>query len=319
VESDISALINVHAVNIILAMRARRVTTVTLIAALLSLLAVGVARADDQPRLTAPGTPVVLANEPHALTLTWAPATWASEPAGEDPIVYEVRGLIGANVYRGFGSTSATTLTLTDLAPGTEYRLVIAAYAINAYSNDSPELKIRTAYGRAKVRYLNVDWSPTNNQIQFGLQIVNTGSESLDLNYVQVRYHVTFEGGNTDLVLNCDWAALGCDRVRRTLQYFVPPAPPGGPSVPPTPTPTPTRYPLPGTPVPGWVELTIPGTVLAPGASSGPIYLRFHRQSWSAIDERDDRSWQAATGGWIENGRITLDVDGVREFGDTSS
>lgn len=302
-------------------MRARRVTTVTLLAALLSVLAVNVARADDQPRLTTPGSPVVLANKPHALTLSWAPSTWASDPAGEDPISYEVRALIGANVYRSFGSTSATTLTVTDLAPGTEYRIAIAAYAFNAYSDNSPEINLRTAYGRAKVSYLNLDWSPTNNQIQYALQIVNTGSEPLDLNYVRVRYHLTFEGANTSLVLNCDWAALGCDRVRRTPQFFPPPAPPppppGGPSGPPTPTPT--VYPPPGTPIPGWVELTIPGEVLAPGASSGPIYLRFHRQSWSDIDERDDRSWRAATGAWVDNGRITLDVDGVREFGDTSS
>ncbi|GAB3968095.1 cellulose binding domain-containing protein [Plantactinospora veratri] len=224
-------------------MRARRVTAVSLLAALLSLLAVGVARADDQPRLTAPGVPVVLANEPHALTLTWAPATWASDPAGEDPITYEVRVLIGANVYRNLGSTSATTLTVTDLAPGTEYRIAIGAYAINAYSDNSPEINLRTAYGRAKVSYLNLDWSPTNNQIHYALQIVNTGNEPLDLSYVQVRYHLTFEGGNTDLVLRCDWAALGCDRIRRTLQYFPPPAPPpppppGGPSGPPTPSPT---------------------------------------------------------------------------------
>lgn len=302
-------------------MRARRVTAVTLLAALLSLLAVGVARADESPRLTTPGAPIVLANEPHALTLTWAPATWADEPADDGPISYEVRVLLGTNVYRGVGSTNATTLTVTDLAPGTEYRIAIGAYATNAYSDDSPEIRVRTAYGRAKVSYLNLDWSATNNQIQYALQIINTGSEPLDLNYVRVRYHLTFEGGNTDLVLNCDWAALGCDRIRRTLQYFIPPAPPppppGGPS--PTPTPTPTVYPQPGTPAPGWVELTFSGGVIAPGASSGPIQLRLHRQSWTAIDERDDRSWQAATGGWTENSRITLDLDGVREFGDTSS
>lgn len=297
-------------------MRVRRVTAVTVIAALLSLGAAGVARADDEPRLTAPGTPTVLANEPHAVTLTWAPSTWASEPAGEDPITYEVRVLLGTNVYRGVGTTTDTTLTVTGLAPGTDYRIAIGAYAINAYSHDSPQINLRTAYGRAKVRYLNLDWAPTNNQIHHAVQIVNTGDTPLDLNYVRVRYHLTFEGGNTDLVLNCDWAAVGCDRVKRTLQYFLPPAPP-----PPTggPTPTPTVYPIPGTPVPGWVELTIPGAVLAPGASTGTILLRFHRQSWTSIDERDDRSWQAATGSWTENGRITLDVDGVREFGDTSS
>jgi hypothetical protein len=32
-----------------------------------------------------------------------------------------------------------------------------------------------------------------------------------------------------------------------------------------------------------------------------------------------DPSWLAATGQWTENGRITLDADGVREFGDTNT
>lgn len=302
-------------------MHAPRVITTVLVTALSSLLAVGVARADTPARLTTPGTPVVEANEPHRLTLSWAPATWLDEPSGQDTIRYEVRGLIGSNVYRGLGTTSETTFTVTDLAPGTEYRIAVSAYATGAYSGTSPEISVRTAYGRAKVSYLNQDWSPTNNQIQYALQITNTGGEQLDLNYVRVRYHLTFEDGNTDLVMACDWAMIGCDQVRRTLQYFPPPTsggpPPGGPSS--SPTPRPTVFPQPGTPIPGWVELTIPGAVLAPGASTGPIHLRFHRANWSAIDERDDRSWQAATGDWIENGRITLDVDGVREFGDTSS
>lgn len=292
-------------------MRARRVIPAVALAALLSLSAVTAARADDTPALTTPGAPVVVADEPHRLTLSWAPSTWVSEPGSERPITYEVLMPLGPNVYRGLGSTQTPTITLTNLAPGTEYRIAIQAHAIGGYSDTSPATGLRTAYGRAKVSYLNLDWSPTDNQIQHVLQVVNTGTGPLDLTTVRVRYHLLFEGGNTSLVSACDWAALGCDRVRRTLQIFPPPAPPPG-----LPTPTPTLYPVPGTPVPGWVELTFTGGTLAPGASTGPVQLRHHRHNWTAIDERDDPSWRAATGGWVDNGRITLDVDGVREFGD---
>ncbi|MEH1097821.1 cellulose binding domain-containing protein [Micromonospora sp. CPCC 205561] len=301
-------------------MRARRVTTAGILTALLSLLAVGAARADDTPALTTPGSPVVVANEPHRLTLSWTPSTWVGEPAGAEPITYEVRARLGPHVYRALGNTTATSLTLTDLAPGSEYQLVIGAYAPGGYSDPSPVTPVRTAYGRAKVGYLNLDWSPTNNQIQHALQVTNTGTGPLDLATVRVRYHLTFEGGNTSLALNCDWAALGCDRVRRAMTFFPPPLPPASPpgsTAPPTPSPTPTRYPPPGTPIPGWVELTFAGGVLAPGGSTGPIQLRHHRHDWTDIDERDDRSWRAATGQWADNSRITLDVDGVREFGDT--
>ncbi|SCL53465.1 Fibronectin type III domain-containing protein [Micromonospora citrea] len=297
-------------------MRARSVTTVAALAGLLSLLAVGTARADDAPALTTPGSPVVVTNEPHHLTLAWAPSAWAGEPAGEEPITYEVRAQLGPHVYRALGTTTATTLTLTNLAPGSEYRLVVGAYTLGGYSDPSPVTPVRTAYGRAKVSYRNVDWSPTDNQIQHVLQVANTGSVPLDLATVRVRYHLTFQGGNTSLVPNCDWAAVGCDQVGRSVTFFPPPLPPSPPAGG-TPTPTPTHHPLPGTPVPGWVELTFTGGILAPGASTGPIHLRHHRPDWTGVDERDDPSWRAATGQWIDNSRITLDVDGVREFGDT--
>ncbi|WP_238447074.1 cellulose binding domain-containing protein [Micromonospora sp. 4G55] len=49
------------------------------------------------------------------------------------------------------------------------------------------------------------------------LAVTNTGPAPLDLTAVGVRYHLRFEGGNTSLVPECDWAALGCDRIRRTV------------------------------------------------------------------------------------------------------
>ncbi|RZT82848.1 cellulose binding domain-containing protein [Micromonospora violae] len=295
-------------------MSARRVTATIALAALASLLAVNAARADG-PAISTPGTPTVVVNEPHQLTLSWAPSAWV-EPGAEQPINYEVQVPLGPNTYRFLGSTTDTTITLTDLAPGTTYRIGIAARALGGYSDTSPTTTVRTAAGRATVSYLNLDWSPTNSQIQHLLKVTNTGAGPLDLSTVQVRYHLIFEGGNTSLVPNCDWAALGCDRIQQTVQFFVPP---GGPPPGALTTPAPPGYPLPGTPVPGWVELTFTDGTLAPGQSTGPIQLRHHRHSWSAIDERDDPSWLAATGQWTSNDRITLDVDGVREFGDTYS
>ncbi|MBQ1027487.1 cellulose binding domain-containing protein [Micromonospora sp. C95] len=324
-------------------MRARQVTLVAVLGIVLGLSGTAVAHAADDPLLTTPGAPVVVANEPHRLTLTWSPSTWIGEP-GDTPIRHEVRAWLGPNVYRSLGTTTGTDLTLTDLAPGTEYRLTVWAYTNAGYSLDSPVTPVRTAYGKARVSYRNLSWSPTDNQIQHVLQVVNTGTAPLDLGDVRVRYHVTFEGGNTSLTTNCDWAAIGCANLQRHIQYFpppLPPGPPGTPGTPPpaapsppapgssmapatttsplprTPTPTPTVVPPPGTPIPGWIELTFTGGELAPGASTGPIYLRHHRPNWSAIDERDDPSWQQATGEWADNSRITLDVDDIREYGDT--
>ncbi|MBM0274683.1 fibronectin type III domain-containing protein [Micromonospora tarensis] len=296
-------------------MRARRVTVTAALAALASLLAVAAVTTAhaDGPAISTPGSPTVLANEPRRLTLSWTPSSWVDDPTNEQPINYEVQLPLGPNTYRFLGATTDTTITLTDLAPGTTYRIAIAARALGGYSDSSPATTVRTANGRATVSYLNLDWSPTNNQIQHLLRVTNTGAGPLDLSTVRVRYHLRFEGGNTSLVPNCDWAALGCDRIQQTVQFFPPPGGPSGRSTPAPPNPPP------GTAVPGWVELTFTDGTLAPGQSTGPIQLRHHRHSWRTIDERDDPSWLAATGQWTENGRITLDVDEVREFGDTNT
>ncbi|MFF0150669.1 cellulose binding domain-containing protein [Micromonospora sp. NPDC005203] len=293
-------------------MPARRVTAAVALAALASLLAVDTARADG-PAISTPGSPTVVVNQPHQLTLSWAPSTWIGDPAAEQPINYEVQVPLGPNTYRWLGTSIDSTITLTELAPGTTYRIAVAARALGGFSDPSPVTIVRTATGRATVSYLNLDWSPTNNQIQHALKVTNTGTGPLDLSTVRVRYHLRFEGANTSLVPNCDWAALGCDRIRQTVQFFIPPA---GPS--PLATPAPPGYPIPGAPIFGWVELTFTDGTLEPGQSTGPIQLRHHRHSWSDIDERDDPSWLAATGQWTENDRITLDVDRLREFGDVS-
>jgi cellulose 1,4-beta-cellobiosidase len=295
-------------------MRARRVTLAVTLAALLGPLAVGAAQADDTPALTTPGAPVAVGNEPHRLTLAWEPARWR-DPTNQNPITYDVRSPLGPGAYRGLGSTDRPGITLTGLGPGTTYRLAVQAYGIGGFSDTSAVTTVRTAYGRAKVDYLNLDWSPTNNQAQFALRVTNTGTAPLDLTTVRVRYHLRFEDGNSALTIECDWAALGCATITRSLVFFPPPAPPPGP----TPGPTPTVYPLPGTPFPGWVELAFSTGVLAPGASSGPIQLRLHRPDWTDFDERDDPSWRAATGSWADNDHVTVDVAGVREFGDPSA
>ncbi|MCI4064522.1 glycosyl hydrolase family 5 [Micromonospora sp. R77] len=292
-------------------MRARRVTLSTVATVLLSLAVVGVARADDGPALTTPGAPVVVSNEPHELVLYWTPSAWR-DGGVQDPITYDLGSPTGPYTYRGLGSSDRPGVTLTGLGPGTTYRIAVQAYGNSGWSEHSPVATVRTAYGRAKVDYLNQDWSPTDNQARFVLRVTNTGTAPLDLTTVRVRYHVRLEDGSPSLVAECDWAALGCGSIRRTLQFFPVPAPPPGPN----PGPTPTVYPIPGTPVPGWLELTFTTGTLAPGAGSGPIQLRLHKSNWVPIDERDDPSWRAATGAWTENDHVTLDVDGVREYGD---
>ncbi|MER5689620.1 cellulose binding domain-containing protein [Streptomyces sp. NPDC002205] len=54
----------------------------------------------------------------------------------------------------------------------------------------------RDPSGGLKVLYKNNDASATDNAIRPGLQIVNTGSGSLDLSKVTARYYFTRDGGS---------------------------------------------------------------------------------------------------------------------------
>ncbi|MEU4527823.1 hypothetical protein AB0F49_06300 [Micromonospora ureilytica] len=68
-------------------MPARRVAAAVALAALASLFAVDAATADG-PAISTLGSTMLVANEAHQLTLTWAPSTWIGDPAAHPPINY---------------------------------------------------------------------------------------------------------------------------------------------------------------------------------------------------------------------------------------
>jgi endoglucanase len=145
---------------------------------------------------------------------------------------------------------------------------------------------------KVKARYRNYDGSATDNQAKPGLQIVNTGTTSLNLASVKVRYYFTRDGGSTTVNSWCDWAQLGCDRITRTVQAISPARPAAD------------RY----------LEVGFTGGTLAPGASTGDIQLRFAKADWSAMDETGDYS-RGTNSAYTDWTKVAVFVNGIRIWG----
>ncbi|MFF8292278.1 cellulase family glycosylhydrolase [Streptomyces sp. NPDC016309] len=222
---------------------------------------------------TAPTAPTGLTSTARTATsvsLSWTAATDDVAVTGYD--VY--RGAVRVNT----APVTATTYTDTGLAPATPYRWSVRARdAAGNVSAPSPVLDVTTTGpgdgppGAVKVRYRNNDGSATDNAVRPGLQVVNTGASALDLGTVSARYYFTRDGGSPSVNAWCDYAAVGCDRVRLRVVPLVPPA--AGADA--------------------YLEVAFTGGSLAAGRDTGDIQLRMSKADWSAFDETDDHSRSA--------------------------
>ncbi|MDG4824078.1 glycoside hydrolase family 44 protein [Asanoa sp. WMMD1127] len=248
--------------------------------------------AADTTAPTAPGTPVASAVSPDSVTLSWPASTDDTGVTG-----YEVWAQHTDYIYRA-ATSSGASVTVTGLQPASEYRFTVRARdAAGNQSPPSPGLTVVTAPrpGAAPLaaRYLNLDWSPSDNQIKPGLALDNAGSTPVSLNRVTARYWFTRDGGAPTVNAWCDWAAVGCGSVTRRV--------------------VPLATARPG--ADAYLEVGFTAGTLAANASTGQIQLRLAKSDWSRFAEADDHSYRPNAPGYDTNIRITVYVDGVRVAG----
>ncbi|WP_306193012.1 endo-1,4-beta-xylanase [Streptomyces sp. MK5] len=213
-------------------------------------------------------------------------------------------GVTGYDIYRDgtkAGSSTSTSFTDTGLTPSTTYTYTVKAKdAAGNVSSASAAVTATTQAGGGtgtgafKVQYKNNDTAPGDNQIKPGLQVVNTGTDPLDLSTVTLRYYFTGDGGPDTYSAWCDYAQIGCANVTRKVVAM-------------------------STPKAGadhYLEIgfTTGAGTLAAGRSTGDIQTRFNKSDWSNFDESDDYS-RATNTAYADTTKVTAYVNGTLAVG----
>ncbi|NUS14494.1 MAG: glycosyl hydrolase family 5, partial [Streptomyces sp.] len=236
----------------------------------------------------APANLAVSGTTSSSVSLTWSAST--------DNV-----GVTGYNIYRGTtlaGTSTTTTFTDTGLTASTAYSYTVKAKdAAGNLSTASNAVNATTqpgsgGSGALKVQYKNNDSSPGDNQIKPGLQLVNTGSTSVSLSTVTVRYWFTSDGGASTFTTNCDYAVIGCGNVSQSV----------------------TATSSPRTGADHYLQVSFTGGSLAAGASTGDIQARLNKTDWSNFSETGDYSYGTNTS-YADAPRITVYVNGTLVYG----
>jgi hypothetical protein len=133
-----------------------------------------------------------------------------------------------------------------------------------------------------------------DNFIKPHLKILNTGTSSVPLNELKLRYYYTIDTQQPQTA-SCDFAFVGCGNVTRAF-FGVSPSRPGADT---------------------YLELTFTTAAgsIAPGGDSGEIQVRMNKNDWSNYDETNDYSFDATKTAFSDWNRVTLYRNGVLVWG----
>jgi aryl-phospho-beta-D-glucosidase BglC (GH1 family) len=150
----------------------------------------------------------------------------------------------------------------------------------------------------ASAQSLKAQFRPTwistgDNQLALVLNIVNTGSTTVALNTVTVRYYYTIDGAQAQSVF-CDYTPRGCGNVTGTFGTVSPA------------TATADTY--------LQVAFSSGAGSLSAGQSTGDIQLRVAKTNWANYNETNDYSYAGNTS-LTDNANIVVFVSGAAVWG----
>ena len=233
--------------------------------------------------------PRVVGNSPLRTTLTASSTTLlttstttlsATAAGGTSPYSYSFTG-------PGILTPSGNTASVSGLPTGVQtFTVLVTDAGSPTRQTASATVSVTVTAPPAaslQVLYQDADYGNTdNNIIKPFLQLSNTGGEAIPYGELTVRYWLTSEGNALPTNVAVYYAQLGTVN----MSYVALSQPRQGAF--------------------GYVEYSFPGGgSLAGGANSGPIENGIQKTDGSGFNELDDYSYQANSGNYIPNARIT--------------
>ncbi|MDT0403473.1 MULTISPECIES: cellulose binding domain-containing protein [Streptomyces] len=151
------------------------------------------------------------------------------------------------------------------------------------------------ADGDVSVQYRTSASGATADQSEPWLKVRNTGSTSVQLSQVKVRYYFKADAPNATYRFACSWAVRGCSAITGTFGTLA------------HPTATADRY--------LEIGFTASAGSLAPGADTGDMQLRFHQSSWQTLKQSDDYSFDGTRTSYADWNKVTARLAGATVWG----
>ncbi|MFI8521845.1 cellulose binding domain-containing protein [Streptomyces sp. NPDC085481] len=145
------------------------------------------------------------------------------------------------------------------------------------------------------VQYRTSAGGATADQSEPWFKVRNTGSSTVQLSQVRIRYYFKADSPSASYRFACSWAVRGCSAVTGTFGTLG------------KPTATADRY--------LEIGFTPAAGSLAPGADTGDLQLRFHQATWQPLNQGDDYSFGGGQSAYADWTRVTAQVAGTTVWG----
>ncbi|MFC9285415.1 cellulose binding domain-containing protein [Streptomyces sp. NPDC057052] len=151
------------------------------------------------------------------------------------------------------------------------------------------------ADGSVAVQYRTSATGATADQSEPWLKVRNTGSSTVQLSQVKVRYYFKADSASAAYRFACSWAVRGCAGITGIFGTLA------------HPTATADRY--------LEIGFTSAAGTLAPGTDTGDMQLRFHQSSWQTLRQSDDYSFSGSQTSYADWNKVTAQLSGATVWG----